>query len=234
VIVGRVSGWDWVTISALATAAGTLVLALATFASVRSANRAARVAERRMLESLRPMLTASRLQDPPEKIRVVDGRWSRFRVAAVLYSTRTDRLPDDGAAKRGRGLAVLHGWQCASGYGPARTSTRSPTRCAGWPETFSRPGRHRVLAGALCNPSQPISGEVVRAVEECADGPIIDLQYGDDEGGSACDQPFALTPHESEDGATRWLASMSRHWNLDPCKPTLRRHIDHACGCFWS
>jgi hypothetical protein len=35
--VGRMSGWDWLTISALATAAGTLVLALATFASVRSA-----------------------------------------------------------------------------------------------------------------------------------------------------------------------------------------------------
>jgi len=36
---------DWVTISSLATAGGTLVLALATFASVRSANRSARVAE---------------------------------------------------------------------------------------------------------------------------------------------------------------------------------------------
>jgi hypothetical protein len=32
---------DWVTISALATAGGTLILAVATFASVRSANRAA-------------------------------------------------------------------------------------------------------------------------------------------------------------------------------------------------
>jgi hypothetical protein len=32
---------DWVTISSLATAGGTLVLAAATFASVRSANRAA-------------------------------------------------------------------------------------------------------------------------------------------------------------------------------------------------
>ena len=36
---------DWVTISSLATAAGTLVLAVATFASGRSANRTARVAE---------------------------------------------------------------------------------------------------------------------------------------------------------------------------------------------
>ena len=38
---------DWATISSLATAGGTLVLAVATFASVRSANRAAHSAERR-------------------------------------------------------------------------------------------------------------------------------------------------------------------------------------------
>ena len=40
---------DWVTISSLATAGGTLVLAMATFASVRSANQSARVAERSLL-----------------------------------------------------------------------------------------------------------------------------------------------------------------------------------------
>ena len=38
-------GVDWATISALATAGGTLLLAVVTFASVRSAKRAARVAE---------------------------------------------------------------------------------------------------------------------------------------------------------------------------------------------
>jgi len=48
---------DWATISALATAGGTLVLAVATFASVRSANRAARTAERSLLASMRPVLT---------------------------------------------------------------------------------------------------------------------------------------------------------------------------------
>ena len=36
---------DWATISSLATAGGTLVLAVAIFASVRSANRSARIAE---------------------------------------------------------------------------------------------------------------------------------------------------------------------------------------------
>ena len=44
------------TTASLATAAGTLVLAVATFASVRSANRAARTAERALLEGLRPVL----------------------------------------------------------------------------------------------------------------------------------------------------------------------------------
>ena len=59
---------DWVTISSLATAGGTLVLAVATFASVRSANRAARAAEESLLDGLRPLLVTSRLQDPPEKV----------------------------------------------------------------------------------------------------------------------------------------------------------------------
>jgi hypothetical protein len=50
---------DWVTISALATAGGTFVLAGTTYASVRSANRAARVAELSLLAGLRPLLIQS-------------------------------------------------------------------------------------------------------------------------------------------------------------------------------
>jgi hypothetical protein len=64
-----------VTISALATAGGTLVLAGATYASVRSANRAARVAERSLLAGLRPLLMPSRLDDPPQKVTFVDEVW---------------------------------------------------------------------------------------------------------------------------------------------------------------
>jgi hypothetical protein len=54
---------DWATIASLATAGGTLVLAVSTFASVKSANRAARAAERSLLAGLRPLLVPSRLQD---------------------------------------------------------------------------------------------------------------------------------------------------------------------------
>jgi hypothetical protein len=68
---------DWVTTSSLATAGGTLVLAGATFASVRSANRAARVAEASMLAANRPLLMQSRMQDEPQKVGFQDERWLR-------------------------------------------------------------------------------------------------------------------------------------------------------------
>src|SRR3978361_206897 len=65
---------DWVTISSLATAGGTLGLAGATFASGPSPEHAARVAEQSMLVGLRPLLMPSRLADEQQKIGFVD-RW---------------------------------------------------------------------------------------------------------------------------------------------------------------
>src|SRR5437899_12721103 len=67
---------DWVTISSLATAGGTMVLALATFSSVRSANRSARIAEQSLLVGLRPVLVPSRPEDPPERVTFVDRGFS--------------------------------------------------------------------------------------------------------------------------------------------------------------
>ena len=60
---------DWVTISSPATAGGTLVLAVATFSAVRSANRAARVAERTLMAGLRPCSVPSRDDDPDGSVR---------------------------------------------------------------------------------------------------------------------------------------------------------------------
>jgi hypothetical protein len=64
---------DWTTVSALATGGGTLVLAVATFASVRSANRAARTAERSLMAGLRPLLVPSRLDDSQQKVYFAGG-----------------------------------------------------------------------------------------------------------------------------------------------------------------
>jgi hypothetical protein len=64
---------DW---AGAATAVGTLVLAVATFSSVRSANRAARNAERALNAGLRPVLFASRTHETTQKIRWGDDHWS--------------------------------------------------------------------------------------------------------------------------------------------------------------
>jgi hypothetical protein len=69
---------NWVTISSLATAGGTLVLAVATFSSVRSANRTARAAERSLQVALRPLLFQSRQGDPEQKIMFADGHWVKI------------------------------------------------------------------------------------------------------------------------------------------------------------
>jgi hypothetical protein len=72
---------DWPTIASLATAGGTLVLAAATFSSVRFGQRSTRIAERStaiaergLLLGLRPVLAPSRVTDPPETVRFGEGR----------------------------------------------------------------------------------------------------------------------------------------------------------------
>lgn len=67
------------------TSLGTLVLAAVTVGAVRSANRAARVAERSLLAGLRPVLLTSTLDDRVEKVI-----WIR-RSAAI--GTSTVRIP---------------------------------------------------------------------------------------------------------------------------------------------
>src|SRR5215208_3607007 len=102
---------DWPTIASLATAAGTLVLAAATFASVRSANRAARTAERSLQAGLRPLLLPTRPDDPPLKVLWQDrhkatlegGRGTVEEVDGVIYLAASVR-------NSGAGIAVPHSW----------------------------------------------------------------------------------------------------------------------------
>jgi len=63
---------NWVVVSSLATAAGTLVLAVATFSAVRSSDRSARIAEVALQEQRRPLLAPSRLEDPKQKIMFLE------------------------------------------------------------------------------------------------------------------------------------------------------------------
>ena len=93
---------DWASISQFATAAGTLVLAGATFAAVRSANTAARTAERSLMAGLRPLLIPSRTVDPVMKVL-----WSDSHFIALEGGRAYAHLSDDGVINT-QSSGVIH------------------------------------------------------------------------------------------------------------------------------
>ena len=208
---------DWVTISALATALGTLVLALATFASVRSANRAARVAERTLLAGLRPLLVPSRLDDPAQKVFFADQRYVRVEGGRAGFEIDEDAiLMVISVRNAGAGVALLHGWR----FFPERLLGADVDR----PdiESFTRLTRDIYVPardigfwqGAFRDPGAPGFAEAKAAIE--AEDPLtVDILYGDHEGGQRTVTRFALLPHS--DGV--WLASAGRYWNVDRNDP---------------
>ena len=111
----------WSTIASLATALGTLVLAVATFSAVRSSNLMAKIAQEQFLVQLRPVLTTSRREDPPLKVNFGDTKWVRIPGGGAVGEVG----PGDGSMgpdtpvvylavalrNAGNGIAVLHGWR---------------------------------------------------------------------------------------------------------------------------
>ena len=119
------SSIDWTTVADLSTGFGTLVLAAATFASVRSSNRTARLTERALQADLRPLLLPSRHHDLDEKVGFADGRW--FKVAGGRGFAEVDGdVVYLGMSLRnvGTGIAVLHAWHLIADR--ALTSTVPP------------------------------------------------------------------------------------------------------------
>jgi hypothetical protein len=206
---------DWVTISALATAAGTLVLALATFASVRSANRAARVAERSLLIGLRPLLLPSKADDPPQKVGFVDEKWLLVPPGGAVAEIGDEAIYlAMNLRNAGSGIAVLHGWTF---YSDGEVS--QPHRA---PEEFTRLTRDIYVPagdvgfwqGAFRDPAAP-EFAVAREAIEARRWLIFDLLYGDHEGGQRVISRFSMQPRN--DG--RWITAVGRHWNVDAADP---------------
>ena len=112
---------DWASVASLATALGTLVLAVATFGSVRSANRAARAAEQSLMVGLRPLLVPSRLQDETQKVMFGDGRWLHIPGGRAALQAEDDVIYLTMSLRNvGRGIAVVHGWRLYGNWDPHR------------------------------------------------------------------------------------------------------------------
>jgi hypothetical protein len=210
---------SWVTISALATAGGTLVLAIATFASVRSANRAARTAERQFAEGLRPLLFPSHLEDADQKIRWGDDHWAMVRGSgAVLESVDADIYLAMSLRNVGSGIGVIHSWHTEElpEFGARRAMVR-PSLDGFHPQTrdlFIPPGEEGFWQAAIrrSDPAQPWVSDAI----EDRHGLLVDLLYSDYEGGQRTVSRFLVLPRGEH---ADWLCTVARHWNLDRPDP---------------
>jgi hypothetical protein len=218
---------DWSTLASVATALGTLVLAVATFSAIKSANRSAKVAERALLAGLRPILMPTRREDPAQKVNFGDGKWLSLPGAGA--AAEIGLADDPGTSKggtdgvvylgfplrnAGAGIAVLHGWIFYPDW--HRTETHPD------PSEFRRqnrdlyvpPGDIGFWQAAFRDENDP-QYKAARHAVETRQPWTVELLYGDHEGGQRVITRFTALPRESGG----WVASSSRHWNIDRPDP---------------
>ena len=212
---------DWSTIASLATAGGTLVLAVATFASVRQGNRAtriseyaARVAEQSLLAGRRPLLMNSRLQDPKQRVEFKGGE--HFDVLGGQAAIRaTDSVVYLAISIRnvGTGVAVLHGWYLCVGIQYDRVHPPLEEFTTQTLDIYVAPGETGFWEGACRDPDAD-DFKAVSAAVETGDPLVVDLLYGDYEGGQRVISQFNLVRQDDN-----WIATVVRHFNVDRPEP---------------
>jgi hypothetical protein len=198
----------WVTLSSLATAAGTLVLAIATFAAVRSSNRSALIAEVALQEQRRPILVPSRLDDPKQKLNFADGHW----VSAEGGHAAADHVNGNvylaiNVRNVGNGIGVCQGWSVKAGLTINRQQPNHDPE-----EAFHMQTRDLFIA--LRNPDDPLRAALAKAIDE-RETITIELLYSDLTGRQRAITRFGLLAIKHDDKDDQWLASISRHWFLD-------------------
>jgi hypothetical protein len=194
-----------------------LILAVSTFGSVRSANRAARAAERSLLAGLLPVLIPSRQTDPEERLMFGEGHRLTLRGHGAVLEVADGKIyMAMGLRNAGAGLAVIHGW---------RTTTWEPGDQHERPEldSFRRQqldlyipaGDKGFWQGAIRDRSDE-SYEMLRRAEQDGTRVMVDLMYGDHEGGQRAIARFGVTVNE--EGTAR-TANVIRYWNIDRDDP---------------
>ncbi|HEY0716428.1 MAG TPA: hypothetical protein VGD68_02335 [Streptosporangiaceae bacterium] len=243
----------WATVADLGTALGTLILAVATFSAVRSGNRTARAAEQSLLTSLRPLLMPSKLSDDPLKVNFGDDKWLVVpggSAVAQIGGGNGTQGPADGVIylslslrNVGNGIAVLHGWRLSPSQVLTGADAMPPL------SEFQMQTRDMYIPvddtgfwqGAIRDPADPRQAPARKFIES-RDGWVVDLLYGDHDGGQRaisrfrCQHRLAVDGRPSggdggqagggdaghqTDGPGVWLATVVRHWTIDRPDPRL-------------
>jgi hypothetical protein len=212
---------DWATISSLATAGGTLVLAVATFAAVRSSNQSARIAEQALREQRRPLFAQSRNDDVTQNIMFGDQHWvtvdgsggAAEYLDGIVYLVMSLR-------NIGAGIGVCQAWNVRPGL-QRRINEHAPE------DQFRLQGRDLYIPagdvglwqGAIREADDPQQAEIADAIAH--NEPVsIELLYSDQVGEQRTISRYSLIPFVSEDGdAVTWAVSSNRHWYLDRAGP---------------
>lgn len=212
--------WNAETIASLTTAAGTLVLGVATFGATRSANRSSRIAERSLLTAMRPVLMPAQIGDPMQKIGFSDEHWVRLEGpgASAELDPETGVIYLAMALRNvGSGIGVIQGWYptprriLGDREHPPVEEFRPQSR-----DLYVPPGGIGFWQGAFRDPDDPLLeefGKVVTARETLT----VDLLYTDLYGRQQTITRFSVIPfpRHDDDDEVKWLGAASRHWVLD-------------------
>ncbi len=212
------------TIASLTTAAGTLVLAIATYSATRSANRASRIAERSLLASLRPVLVHAQLGDPGQKIGFADDHWVHIDGPQAIFDVTDDAIYFAfGLRNVGSGMAIIQAW-CPHPERKLGTQEHCPIEDfrAQTRALYVPAGGLGFWQGALRDRGESAYFDFEKAAS--ARQPItIDLLYSDMNGGQRTVTRLSVLPGPMRDGAAegddrasgRWIASIGTHWPID-------------------
>jgi hypothetical protein len=216
---------NWTVVADLGTAFGTLVLAVATFASVRSGNRSARLSERTLLEGIRPLLLNSRLQDVEQKVGFADDHWMHLAGSHAGADVTEDAIYLAISIRNvGPGLAVLNAWKLYAdrpdldGDKPDISEFQRLTR-----DLYIAPNDVGFWQGTFRDSSETAFREAAKVIS-ARERFTIDILYGDAEGGQRVISRFSVIP--AKNAKEGWLASVSRHWNLDRSDPRVVRELE--------
>jgi len=208
---------DTATIASLATAGGTLILAVATFASTRSANRSARIAERALDLNLRPVLIPAHEWDEAERVTFYD-EIVQLRGGFATVEDRSGNLYFAAQLRNvGAGIGVLTAWFVESGPDLPLT-TEGALQVPDYNSFVAQQRSLYVPAGDVgywqgaIRESDTDRGDAarLRMAIEARERLTLYLRYADQDGGHDTVTRYSLMPDENGD----WLFTIARHWSL--------------------
>ena len=208
---------DTATIASLATAGGTLILAVATFMSTRSANRSARIAERALDLNLRPVLIPAHEWDSAERISFYD-EIVQLRGGYATVEDRSGNLYFAAQLRNvGAGIGVLNAWRIE--VGPELPVTPEVAFAVPDYDTFVAQQRSLYVPAGDVGFWQGAIREAdtdrgdAEALRRAIDGGqrlALFLRYADQDGGHDTVTQYSLMPDENGD----WLLGITRHWSV--------------------